>query len=202
MKLGILGATAALAAMAVMADAQVRVNMKVGRPENFNRVDPHKMGLNHADKTFIQNAYFANAFEAKIGALAMNRASDPWVKDFGHDMHREHMMANNELKALAHKESIGLSNNWPRMFVQNYNKLSGLSGSSFDRAFTKMNKQGHMMVMKACANDLRYGHDAGVRGYATKMLAVARSHEKMVMTRSTMMASHGTYGTAAQPIKP
>ena len=188
--------------MAVTADAQVRVNMKVGRPENFNRIDPHKMGLNRMDKNFIQNAYFANAFEAKIGALAMSRASDPWVKDFGHDMHREHTMANNELRALARKESIGLSNNWPAMFVQNYNKLRNLSGPAFDRSFTKMNKQGHMMVMKACANELRSGHDAGVRSYATTMLAVARSHEKMVMTRSTMMASHGSYGSAAQPIKP
>ena len=195
---------AAMAAtLAVIAPAQVRVNMQVGRPENFNVIDPHKMGLNHQDKAFIQNAYCANAFEAKIGMLAQTNGSDEWVKDFGQDMTREHNMANNELKQLAAKESISLSNNWPAMLEHNYHMLSNMHGAAFDAAFTKMNKNGHLMVMHACANEIRYGHDAGVRSYATGMLAVARSHEMMVMNRTTMYVRNtGTYGTAAQTIKP
>jgi len=202
MKLATLGTAVALAAMAVTANAQVRVNMKVGRPENFNRIDPHKMGLNRMDRQFVQNAYAANAFEARVGALAAIHGSDPWVLDFGKDMEREHTLANSELRQLARRERIGLSNNWPAMFVQNYNRLRSLHGSAFDRAFTQINKKGHPMVMNACSNELRYGHDAGVRGYATTMLASARAHEMMIMHRQTMMASHGTYGTAAQPMKP
>ena len=196
---------AAAAALAIMANAQaqIRVNMKVGRPENFNQIDPHKVGLNHMDKTFLQNAYFANAFEAKIGEMAPSHGSDEWTKDFGQDMYREHTMANNELRQLARTESIPLSNDWPAMFANNYHKLSNMHGPAFDAAFRKINLQGHTMVMQACAKEIQFGHDAGARGYATKMLAVARSHQMMVMNQQTMYVHNPTTsGTAAQTIKP
>ena len=194
---------AALCVAAVPAYAQVKVNMKVGRPENFNKISPNKVGLTKVDKTYLQNAYFANAFEAKIGALAMSHGQDEWVKDFGQDMYREHNLANSELKQLAQAKMVSLSNNWPKTFVATYTKLSGLYGAKFDYQFQKINKQGHMMVMNACAKEIKRGHDASVRGYATKMLATARSHEQLVLTRQTMLVhTMNSYGSAAQPIKP
>lgn len=202
MRLGVMAAVAASFVMVVPAMAQVRVNMKVGRPEDFNKVDPHKVGLNTMDKTFMQNAYVANAFEVKAGALAQSHGEDTWTKDYGQDMYREHSMANSELKELAQNKGVYLSNNWPGMLAHNYNKLRNMNGASFDNAFRDMNKQGHMMVMQACANEIKYGHDAGARSYATKMLATARSHEMMVMNHTTMMAMNsGAYG-AAQQMKP
>jgi putative membrane protein len=195
-------AAVALIALSGSAFSQVRVNMKVGRPEDFNRIDPHKIGLNKSDRAFIKTAFAANSFEVKIGHLAQNRGSSTWVKEFGMDMAREHGIANNELKPLAIKKGAALSNAWPASLKKNYNMLARLHGAAFDRAFTKINKQGHLDVMKDCQREIRNGHDASIRSYATGMLATARSHEMMVINRTTMMAGHGTYGSAAQHIKP
>lgn len=204
MKLTTYVAAAAALLAVVPAHAQVKVNMKVGRPENFNRVDPKKMGLNNMDYRFIQSAYAANSYEAKMGQLAMSRGQDPWTRDFGTDMHREHTNANSELKQLVRSRGMHLNNNWPRMFVANYQKLSRLHGASFDNFYRKLNKSGHMMAMDLCAKEIKSGHDANVRGYATKMLASARSHEQLVMTHQTMLVRYpnSSYGTAAQPMKP
>ncbi|MEA2553234.1 MAG: putative rane protein [Fimbriimonadaceae bacterium] len=194
---------AALFAVAAPSMAQVKVNMKVGRPENFNRVNPKKVGISNQDRKYMQNAYILNAFEAKLGALAQSRGSDQWVKDFGSDMDREHTLANSELKDLARNKGVYLSNNWPRAQVKTYNRMASLSGSKFDREFRKINKKGHMLAMNGSAKEIKVGRDAMVRSYATKMLATARAHEQLVMTRQTMMARNNySYGTAAQKIKP
>jgi putative membrane protein len=202
MRLGKVVAAGLVLAMTVPVIAQVKVNMKVGRPENFNKVSPSRVGLNRSDRAFMQNAYTGNSFEVKIASLAATRANDPWVKDFAEDMRREHKMANEELKQLARNKSLRLSTNWPAKYTREYRRLAGLHGSAFDRAFTKLNKKGHREVQLACSKELRNGRDTHVRSYATGMLATARSHEKLAMNRQTMMVHRGSYGTAAQPMRP
>lgn len=204
MRIGTLAATGvALLVVAAPAAAQVRVNKQIGRPENFNRVDPKKVGTSNFDRKYMQNAYAANSFEIRVGQLALNRSNDPWVQDYARDMIREHTMAQSELKQLARNKGVALANKWPAMLTRNYRKLSNLRGNSFDNAYRSINLTAHRGVINQCAMEVRTGRDAMVRGYATKVLKAAKDHEMMAMHRETMMVRHnGSYGTAAQGMRP
>lgn len=185
------------------ASAQVRVNKQVGRPENFNRVNPNKLGVSNMDKKYMQNAYAANSFEVKLGELALRNGSDEWTKDYARDMIREHTMANNELRQVARNKGVYLANKWPAMLTRNYNKMRNLRGSAFDNQYRRINMNAHNGVINQCAMEIRNGRDAMVRSYATKILAAAREHEQMAVMRDTMLVrNRDSYGNAAQPMRP
>ena len=203
MRISRLWASAAcMSLLGAVALSQVRVNTQVGRPENFNRVSPTKVGLNRMDKTYMKRQALTNIFEVRLGMLAARRSDDAWVRSFADDMIREHTLGQEELKQLARRKGYRLPTMLPRTERNKLAKMERLRGAAFDREFRRIQMAGHEVAMKLQTREIKSGRDAMVRSLATKSLATTRGHHLLAMHRDSMLVrAHDTSGTAAQPIK-
>jgi putative membrane protein len=76
--------------------------------------------LNSDDRKFIMNAAHGGMMEVKLGHLAVDKATNPDVKQFGQRMVDDHSKANSELMALASQKGITLpASSDSAMMIQN-----------------------------------------------------------------------------------
>src|SRR5689334_21475674 len=90
-----------------------------------------------ADENFVKKAAAGGMAEVKLGQLAEERGSNPAVKTFGRRMVQDHSKADNELKGAASKENMELPTEMDKSDQAAYDRLSKLSGDSFDRAYAR-----------------------------------------------------------------
>src|SRR6476659_6762106 len=64
--------------------------------------------LTAADRTFVMEAARGGMAEVEMGRLAVNKASNADVKQFGQRMVDDHGKANDELKGLASRKNVTL----------------------------------------------------------------------------------------------
>src|SRR5688572_8543185 len=95
------------------------------------------------DAEFVKKAASDGIHEVMLGKIAQERAMNPEVKMFGHHMAVDHQKANEELKAAAKAASLEV----PEMMLPKHQKeverLQGLKGSEFDRAYMEHMVKGH-----------------------------------------------------------
>jgi len=77
----------------------------IAKDSNSQRFDTTNL---QADANFAVNAADGGMLEAKLGQLAQTNGSSDDVKSLGKTMYDDHTKANDELKALAQKDSIAL----------------------------------------------------------------------------------------------
>jgi predicted outer membrane protein len=100
--------------------------------------------LNDQDRMFLKQAGDGNLAEVKLGQLAMQKAANPAIQEFGRWMATDHGFANVRLAAIAKR--IGVAGFQPKLNSQDQQmqrKLQGLSGAQFDRQYTQMMVRDH-----------------------------------------------------------
>lgn len=101
----------------------------------------------------------ANSGDSAAGALAMAKSTNPKIKDFGQRMVTDHGAVNKQAVALAQKlgvtpESSPTSDALAKDGEQNLQKLQGLSGSAFDKAYIDHEVALHQQVLDALSSTL------------------------------------------------
>lgn len=89
------------------------------------------------DSSFLKNAAEGGMSEVELGQLAQQKASNPAVKQFGAMMIKDHSAANEKLKALAASKQVSLPDSPSLMQKASKEKLSMMSGDSFDKSYVK-----------------------------------------------------------------
>jgi putative membrane protein len=144
--------------------------------------------LSRMDRTFMIKAAQINIGEVNGGHLAQTRAVNDRVRDYAQKMIEDHSSANNDLKRLARRKRVTL----PRMTDRNHramaNRLARFSGAPFDRAYMRAMSQGHQKAIALFSNQARYGRDADVRAWASKMLPTLHRHHAMARDLATSRA--------------
>jgi len=75
--------------------------------------------------------------EVQMGKPAVEKASNPQVKQFGQSMIDDHTTAGDQLKSVASKDNITLPADLNAKDKATYDSLSKLSGTAFDRAYMR-----------------------------------------------------------------
>jgi len=134
-------------------------------------------GLSAADREFINKAAQGNLMEVAAGKLAVQRALDPTVKEFGQQLVTDHSANNDTLKTLAGSKQMNLTDTVSPEGQTMLGKLEGLNGAEFDKAFSQMMVKDHTADISDFQKEAKKKDaDADVKAYAEQTLPTLRQH--------------------------
>ena len=124
---------------------------------------------------FVKEAAQGGMAEVELGQLASKNGQDPEVKKFGQMMVSEHGKANAEIKTLAGKK------NWTMptdigSHKSTMDKLQGLKGADFDKAYVDEMVSDHEKDLKAFQQQGQTGTDPELKEFAAKTATVIQKH--------------------------
>jgi putative membrane protein len=132
--------------------------------------------LNAADRSFLMMASEANVGEIASGHLAERKASSTSVQLLGKRFVDTHSTNERKLGALSANLGVSLpmhATATDKMLVQ---KLSQLSGTTFDVAFLRDEERGHKNTIEAFQQEVANGSNPEVIAYAKASLPVLEEH--------------------------
>jgi putative membrane protein len=132
--------------------------------------------LNEADREFVNKAAIGNVAEVELGRVATQRAARPSVKSFGERMVTDHGRASAELTTLARSKGMDVSNTLDVSHQAMRDRLSGLSGADFDRAYISEMVRDHTEDVALFERAAQTATDADVKAYAQRSLPMLRDH--------------------------
>lgn len=135
--------------------------------------------LSTSDATFMTNAARGGVAEVEMGRLAERNGRSAAVKRFGRQMVTDHGSANQELQALARRKDITPPDSMGAEHQQVYDRLAGLRGSAFDRAYGQAMVQDHEEDLRAYQTQAREGTDPDVKAFAARTVPVLQEHQRM-----------------------
>jgi putative membrane protein len=138
-----------------------------------------KSSLNPYDKKFVWNAAVGGMEEVQLGQLAVQKASNADVKNFGQRMVDDHSKANDQLKSIASQKGVTLPTNLPPDKKKDVNKLSKLSGAAFDREYMSMMVKDHKKDVSEFEKESKQAKDSDLKSFAQSTLPILRDHLKM-----------------------
>jgi putative membrane protein len=130
------------------------------------------------DAEFTKAAAQGGMAEVKLGELAEQKAANQAVKDFGQRMVKDHTQADQNLKTAAANENISLPTEMSSKDQATYDRLSKLSGPSFDRAYTRDMVRDHEADVAAFRHEASSGKDATIKSFASQTLPTLEDHLK------------------------
>jgi putative membrane protein len=134
------------------------------------------------DSRFLEDAAQAGMTEVQLGQLAVQKATNADVKSFGQKMVDDHTAAGNQLNALATQKGVTLPRSPSAMQKGNVDRLSRMTGATFDRAFMDQMVKDHKAVVAAFDMASRRSRDADVKRFAASTLPTLQGHLQMAQS--------------------
>jgi putative membrane protein len=128
------------------------------------------------DLPFLREAAGANLLEVTLGRVAQSRASDTRVKDFGGRMVTDHTNLQQQLTTFTSTYGVGFTPGLTAQQQQDVNRLQGLSGSDFDRAYITLMVQDHQTDVAKFQDESQDADSPRVRELASASLPVLQQH--------------------------
>ena len=136
--------------------------------------------LSSRDRTFVMQAGQLSMMEVELGRLAVQRGSSAGVKQYGQEMVEDHTRANQELMQLAMQKKVELPTDMSTQNTALIDRLSGLSGKSFDTAYKQAMIDSHNQAIAVFQAQSKQGQDPDLKAWATQKLPNLQAHLKMV----------------------
>ena len=136
--------------------------------------------LSSKDRTFVIQAGQLSMMEVELGRLAVQRGSSAGVKQYGQEMVEDHTRANQELMQLAMQKKVELPSEMSTQNTALIDRLSGLSGSSFDTAYKQAMIDSHNQAIALFQAQSQQGQDPQLKAWATQKLPNLQAHLEMV----------------------
>ena len=136
--------------------------------------------LSSRDKTFVMEAGQLSMMEVELGRLAVERGSSAGVKQYGQEMVEDHTRANQELMQLAMQKKVELPTEMSTQNTALIDRLSGLSGKSFDTAYKQAMIDSHKQAIALFQAQSQQGQDPELKAWATQKLPNLQAHLEMV----------------------
>jgi putative membrane protein len=136
--------------------------------------------LSSRDRTFVMQAGQLSMMEVELGRLAVQRGSSAGVKQYGQEMVEDHTRANQELMQLAMQKKVELPTEMSTQNTALIDRLSGLSGRSFDTAYKQAMIDSHNQAIALFQAQSQQGQDPQLKAWATQKLPKLQAHLEMV----------------------
>lgn len=131
------------------------------------------------DRHFVKTAAEGGMAEIQLGQLAVDKASNPKVKDFGQRMVTDHGKALDELKSIAASQNITLPTTLNAKDQALKDRLTKLSGAAFDRTYMAEMVKDHETDLAELHKEATTGKDSDVKGWASRTATVVEGHLKL-----------------------
>jgi putative membrane protein len=153
-------------------------------------------------KSFAMKAADGGMAEVELGKLASEKASNERVKQFGQKMVDDHSKANNDLKAAAGQEGIDLPADTSEKNKKLAQKLSGLSGAAFDKAYMDAMVKDHVEDVKEFEKASKAPGDSPVKTFAANTLPTLKDHLQMAREIDNEVKVGAANKSGSAPQKP
>jgi putative membrane protein len=142
-----------------------------------------------AASKFLNTAIEGNYAEMKMGELAQSKGQSDGVKSFGQTLVTDHGAANQ--KAMGVAKSMGMTPpSGPNAKQRaDYQKMQGMSGAAFDKAFAQHMVQDHKKAIKDYEKAAKGKGDAAQ--YASGTLPTLKQHLQTAQSLSSGKATTG-----------
>lgn len=114
--------------------------------------------------------------EVKLGELALRKASQTEVREFGQQMIKDHTLANKELKAWARSVNLALPTALNPQHQAEYNRLSRLSGEAFDKAYMQAMDRDHKLAFNLFDKGSKDADHPDLKNFFAKHLPTIQLH--------------------------
>jgi putative membrane protein len=145
-----------------------------------------------SSQEFVKEAAVGGMAEVEMGKLAADKASSDEVKKFGERMVEDHGKANDELKTLAQNKNITLPTSLDAKHKATLDRLSKLSGESFDRAYMQEMVKDHKKDVNEFRTESKSGKDPDVKAWAAKTLPTLEEHLKLAQDANKAVGTSGS----------
>lgn len=135
--------------------------------------DPHAQAQN-----FATEASAAGMAEIDAAKLALKKSQSADVKTFAQHIIDDHTKANTELKAIAQKQKLELSDS-PSVMNQAKAKVLDVRDESFDAAYANNQVSAHEDAVKLFTDAANNSSDTEIKAFAQKTLPVLQQHLEM-----------------------
>lgn len=194
-KIHTVAAFAAALSMATWASAQTP-------PPQDTQKTPPKTSVektNHtrtSDATFAKEAAEGGLAEVQLGKLATEKASNEDVKRFGQMMVDDHSKANDTLTQIIEGKHLSVPQKPGAKAQASYDKLSGLTGDAFDRAYIRLMVQDHKKDVQEFKKQAASGSDPELKQFASSTLPTLEKHLQDAQSlQDRITKATGTTGT-------
>lgn len=127
----------------------------------------------------MKDAAIGGMTEVELGKVAQQNAQSQQVKEFGARMVQDHSKANDQLQSIAQQKGVQLPQQLDSEHQQMRDRLAGLHGDAFDRAYMKMMVTDHDKDSKAFRKEAQNGHDRDLKKFARETLNVIEQHDQL-----------------------
>jgi putative membrane protein len=155
-------------------------SLNMAKDSSTNAVATGGIAVDEADAKFTTQAAVGGMAEVELGKLALEKSSNPQVKEFATMMVKDHGMANTELMAIAKQKNITLPSTVDDEHKKKMDELSKKSGADFDKAYVDAMVSDHKSTLKLMEDELRDAKDADLKAFATKTAPIVQSHLVMI----------------------
>jgi putative membrane protein len=139
---------------------------------------PHLVA-NAADSMFMTHAAADGMAEVQMGQMALQKTSDPKVKQLAQRIVDDHTAANGKLRALAQQKQVTLPTAPMKDAQDKAATMNSMDGAKFDQAWTAAMVDDHQKAVKMFSDETTQTQDADVRTFAQATLPTLKSHLQM-----------------------
>lgn len=130
-------------------------------------------------KEFLGAAMQDGLAEVQVCKLALDKSSNPAVKDFAHRMIADHSATNEKVARLAKSKNISLPDSPSAKDKAIHEMLKLASGATFDKAFMKHNVSDHEKDVREFTSEAAGATDPDVKAFANETLSTLKAHLKI-----------------------
>jgi putative membrane protein len=141
--------------------------------------DPNGAGA-MMDKAFVRKALEGGMAEVQLGQLAVQKSSNPDVKQFGQKMVDDHTKLGDEMKQVAEKMNIKPPDSLSPKDKATVDKLSALDGDAFDKAYIKDMVKDHKKDEKEFKQEAISASDPALKDVVSQGAQVIGQHLQMI----------------------
>ena len=132
------------------------------------------------DKNFIEEAAAGGMLEVQGSQLALQRATDPEVKQFAEQMVKDHEKVNKQLMTLVSPKGVQPPAELPMMMRTKLNSLSKEQGAKFDEEYMdKIGVDAHKDTVKLFEKAAKDLNDPELKKFAADTLPSLKEHLSM-----------------------
>jgi putative membrane protein len=131
------------------------------------------------DKQFLSTAAQSDINEIKLSQLAETKASSPQVKAFAKKMVTDHTKLETQMKPFATKWNLTPPAALDSDHQAIYDRLNGLSGADFDKAYMTAMAEDHHKALDAFTAEAQSTQDAQFKAAVLKGKTVVAGHTTM-----------------------
>lgn len=134
---------------------------------------------NAADSMFMTHAAADGMAEIQMGQMALQKSSNPKVKQLAQRIVDDHTDANDKLKTLARYKQVTLPAAPSKEAQDKAASMTSMEGANFDHAWTAAMVSDHQKAVTLFSDEIQKTSDPQVKAFAQATLPVLKTHLQM-----------------------